>query len=970
MRNIEKAAGPRIKSGATHGVRFALVALATALLAGCATENTRLIAPAPKPVWPMASSDIAPDPGYRFGRLANGVRTIVRSNATPAGTAMVRMVIDTGSLDERDDQRGLAHFVEHMAFEGSTHLPDGDMIKVLQRAGLAFGADTNASTSFERTIYQLDLPRADPTLLNTALMLMRETASELRFTPDAVNRERGVVLSELREGKGFTLTDWHDMAQFLYPKATYIQRLPIGTEHSIMQADAAALRAFWQAHYRPDRTTVVVIGDFPAAKMDAAIKAHFGDWQPNPAPPPGRIDAGRVDRNRHDRVDIWTDPALSERVTASRHGPWTDEPDTIANRRRALLRNIGYRIVNRRFQSLSRRADPPFHGAGFGTADVFHAGRTTNLVVDTEDGKWRRGLITASAALRQALTRGFTRAELDEQIAELREGLENAAAEAQTRSNAALLRTALAAVTDDKVPATPADALARFNAFMPTITPAAVLEALRADALPLDAPLLRFQGRHAPKGGAADVRRAWAEGETAPGAVFTPVAGPFGYGDVGSPGAIVSDQRDPVLGIRMIRFANGVRLNLKHTDLDRARVRISLSLAGGLPLATRADPQAVTMVSFMAAGGLRKHSADDLQTLLAGHSVGGSLTAVGDAFVAAAEITPRDLALECAYLAAMVRDPGYRPEAELAFHEGIANVIVRRDATPHAALANALGRIESDGDPRFTLADIATYRALNFAKLRGVIGDRLAHGAIEIGMVGDFDEATAIADIARTFAALPVREADFHVDPAAVQRKFTDRRGPLIVTHKGPAAQAIVRFEWPTTDDHDEKLELTLDMIQAMVTIAVEDTLRETMGKTYSPRASSSQSDLWPGWGTFAVQASVTTADVDATRAAIRKTIAALIAAPADPDLIARARAPLVERIDNGLKGNAGWLALVARAQTRPDRIVRHEAARDILLSLTAGDMQAAAARYLQPDRALEILVVPAGAKVAQKAGS
>jgi zinc protease len=132
------------------------------------------------------------------------------------------------------------------------------------------------------------------------------------------------------------------------------------------------------------------------------------------------------------------------------------------------------------------------------------------------------------------------------------------------------------------------------------------------------------------------------------------------------------------------------------------------------------------------------------------------------------------------------------------------------------------------------------------------------------------------------------------------------------------------------------------------------------MGKTYSPGATSMQSDLWKGWGTFAVQASVTAGDVDATRAAIRKTMAALIAAPADPDLIARARAPLAQRLDNWLKGNGGWLSLVARAQTRPDRIARHLSAKAVLMSITPADLQAAAAQYLSPDRALEVLVLPA----------
>jgi len=487
-----------------------LLAVAAALLSGCAAGGVRLVLPVPKPDWPFAASDVAPDPGYRFGKLANGMRTIVRSNATPAGAAMVRLVIETGSLDERDDQRGLAHFVEHMAFEGSTHVPEGEMVKLLQREGLAFGADTNASTSFERTVYQLDLPRADPALLDTALMLMRETASELTFAPGAVDRERGVVLSEMREGRGFALADWRDMAHFLYPHATYIQRLPIGTEQSLAKADARALTAFWRAHYRPDHATLVIVGDFPQATMNRAAAAHFADWHADPVPMPGRADPGRVEPARRDRVDIWTDPALSERVSASRHGPWLDEPDTIANRRRALLRMIGYRVINRRFQSLARRADPPFRGAGFGTAEVFHIGRTTNLVVDTEDGKWRRGLITATAMLRQALAQGFTRAEIDEQLADVRDGLENAAAEADTRSDATLLHAALAVITDDKVPATPADALARFNAYAPTITPAQVLDALKDEALALDAPLLRFHGRHAPEGGAAGLHSAWA----------------------------------------------------------------------------------------------------------------------------------------------------------------------------------------------------------------------------------------------------------------------------------------------------------------------------------------------------------------------------------------------------------------------------------------------------------------------------
>lgn len=939
-------------------LRLALL-LVAALLTGCASVATRPGAGRPAPAWPFAASDVAPDPAFRYGRLGNGLRTIARHNATPAGTAMVRMVVQAGSLDERDDQRGFAHFVEHMAFEGSTHVPEGEMVRLLQRQGLCFGADTNATTTFERTTYQIDLPRADPALLDTALTLLRETASELAFAPGAVARKRGVVLSEMREGHGAALTDWQGSARFLYPGAAYLRRVPIGTQASVAKADAGALAAFWRAHYRPDRTALVIVGDFPVETMERAIASRFAAWPAVPQAVPARLDPGNVDPARANQTAIHIDPALNERITVARNGVWRDEPDTIANRRRALLRQIGYRAINRRFQSLARRVDAPFRGAGFATTNVFHAGRTTRLVVDIRDGGWHRAMVSAAAVLRDALAQGFTRAELDEQIANLRRQYEDAVAGADTRAHPALVAAALALVNDDKVPTAPADALARFAAFVPTITPDKVREALRADAVPLDAPLIRFEGRIAPVGGAPALRAAWAEGQAARGQAFAPVAGPFGYDAFGTPGAVVSDRREPQLGIRQVRFANGVRLNLRRTALDHARIALSLALAGGEPLATRDNPLALALVPMLAQGGLGQHSADELQTLLAGHLVGGSLVPVGDAFVADAVTTPRDLAFECRYLTALITDPGYRPEAEHAYHEAIDNLLATRAATPAAALGTMLGAIVSDDDPRFSLAQPEAYRARDFAKLRRDIGDRLAHGAIEIGMVGDLDEDAAIAAVARTFGALPAREADFTTDPAALERHFAQRRGPLAVWHKGAADQAIVRFEWPTTDDHDPRQTLTFDLLQDMVTIAVQDRLREAMGKTYSPGATSAQSDLWPGWGTFAVQAAVAPGDIAAARAAIGKTVATLIAAPADPDLLARARAPLVQRIDNALNTNRGWLALVARAQTRPERIMRFVGARALVGSLTAADVQAAAAHYLAPQQAIELMVLP-----------
>ncbi|HTM94482.1 MAG TPA: insulinase family protein [Croceibacterium sp.] len=942
--------------------RFLLALLLAALVpaqpAFAQAAPTQAATGASEPVWPFEKSDLPLDPGYRFSVLPNGLRVIVRQNSSPASQAVVRLYIGAGSLSETDGERGYAHFVEHMAFNGSANVPEGEMVRLLERKGLAFGADTNASTNFELTLYKLDLPRTDPELIDTALMLMRETASALTFDPEAVNRERGVVMSELRNGRTYALANTEDRFAFLYPGARFVNRLPIGTVESLQGATAAGLRAFWQREYRPGNAALVVIGDFDPAAVEAQIRQHFADWQA-----PGgeeKVDAGPVDVARAGQTDVYVDPALAERVTISRNAPWIDEPDTVEKRRTGVLRQIGYGIINRRLQRIARGADAPFRDGGFGTSDVFEAGRTTSLIIDAGDGEWREGMGAAVREYRKALSLGFTQAEIDEQVANLRTGLENSVANAATRFHGTFERAVLQMLTDDIVPTTPESGLERFEAMAGDITPANVLAALTTEAVPLADPLIRFEGRKAPEGGVEALRAAWTEAVAAPVEAGAQASlGDFGYTDFGVPGKVVSDATEPLLGIRTLRFANGVRLNLKHTDLERDRVRVEMNIDGGKMLDTRADPLATALVSSMVRGGLGKHSFDELETILAGRSVGMAFDDVDETFRAVATTTPRDLELQLQLFAATLTDPGYRPEAEQRYRRDIGNFFAQLNATPNAALSNALGGILSDGDPRFTLAKEADYRALTFARLKQDISDRLAHGAIEIALVGDFDEAQAIDFVARTLGALTVREADFRPYADNRTRPFATERDRRVVRHTGEANQALLRFTWPTRDDADAHESSVLELLERVTRIALTDELRERLGETYSPGVSASQSDVWTDYGTFAIAAGVDVKDIDAARTAMLATVAALAASPPDADLIDRARRPLLEAYDNALKSNGSWMTLVDRAQSRPEDIRRFVSARQRIEAITAAELQAAAAKYLTPAAAVEIDVLP-----------
>jgi zinc protease len=265
--------------------RFALAALATFALTSSAAALTPGDAPpAPAPAlapgeWPQAHSDLSADASIRFGAIPNGMRYAIMRNATPPGQVSMRLRFDVGSEVERDEQQGLAHFLEHMAFNGSTNVPTrGEMVKDLERLGLAFGADTNAQTGFDATVYKFDLPKADDQSVETSLMLLREIAGNLLLDQGAMDQERGVILSEerLRDTPSYRVTKAR--LGFTMDGQRPPERFPIGLTPVIQSAKADLLADIYHRYYRPERATLVVVGDIDPAAMEAKIKARFGDW--------------------------------------------------------------------------------------------------------------------------------------------------------------------------------------------------------------------------------------------------------------------------------------------------------------------------------------------------------------------------------------------------------------------------------------------------------------------------------------------------------------------------------------------------------------------------------------------------------------------------------------------------------------------------------------------------------------------
>lgn len=913
-----------------------------------------------EPVWAFETSDIEVDDGYVFGQLDNGMRYILRQNATPEGTAIVRMRIDSGSLDEEDSERGLSHFLEHMAFNGSTNIPEGEMVPLLEREGLAFGADTNASTDHREVIYKLDLPRNDEALLDTVLMIMRETASELTISQGAIDRERGVILSERRVRNTIASRNMVASNEFLTPGARFMERRPIGTLEVIEGATSEQIKALYKRTHTPKNTTLVIVGDFPVEMMEKKLRERFSDWQGGPAPTDPA--AGPVDVTRQGLTDIYIDPALSEAVFIRRYDNWQDSADTVENREQDILKSLGYAIINRRLNRLATGADAPFRGAGYSTSDLFDAARSTAIGIGSADGEWKKGMLAAVREVNQAVTYGFTQAEVDEQLANLRAYLENAAKSSDTRSNTALVRLAMRLLSDDIVPTTPEYDQRIFAAMELKITPESLIAALRADAVALENPLIRFQGREEPEGGKEALRAAFAEGMALP---IAPPEDPgpltFGYVDFGTAGKVVQDSVEDKLGIRQIRFENGVRLNLKKTDIREDQISVRVALDGGRLLNTKEDPLKVYYANALLSGGLGKHPVDELQSVLAGKSVSANFSSGADTFNMSSVTTPRDLELQMQVFAATMTDPGYRPEGVERARKGIDNLFNILDATPGNVLGLRAGAILSDNDPRFSLATKEQYYAGDYEKLEAAIGDRRRKGALEIAMVGDLDEEAAIQAVAATFGALPMREPEFLPRAESRTRNFTTDRSVRELTHKGEPDKAIIRIVWPTTDNSDLTESIKLRLVARMLDVALTDNLREELGKVYGASTNSSTSRIYRDYGTLRLTISVDTVDIVPAREAIDAVMEELRGDGINADLLERARKPYLESLDNALKSLGGWMGLVDRAQSQPQYIDRFLAAPDIAKAITPEDLQATARKYLQPDDAVTLVVAPEG---------
>ena len=897
-----------------------------------------------------------------FGTLPNGLRYVVMPNHEPKARASLRLLVLAGSFEETESQRGLAHFLEHMAFNGSTHYAPGTLVEKLQRLGMGFGADTNASTSFDHTLYQLELPDTAPNTLSEGLQILSDYCGGLLLEQKMVDKERGIILSEKRARDSVNYRTFVAQMEFMEGQTLVPKRLPIGLETVIEKSNRDPFVDFYNTWYRPERMVVIVIGDIDGASIEKQIVEGFSGIAAR-SPEPAEVDLGKAPLFEGVNAHFHGEPeAPDTRVVIASVVPYKREPDTGANRLKYLPRMLAMDMLNLRLEILAKKENAPFIRASASVEESFNAFRGADVDVFCKAEQWKDAMGVAEHELRRALLFGFREDELKQVVSNFRNNLEQAVKTASTRRSEELAGDIAESLVDREVFTSPADDLALYGPALDKVSLLECANALR-EAWSAHGRYVFVAGNAKIDGPDADAvvanayKQVTAERVTV---TMSRTGVAWGYTEFGRPGAVASIRHIDDLDITEVEFANGVRINLKKTDFEANTIHVAARIGTGqLTEPAETEPGLSTFAGItFSAGGLGKHGVDDLQQILAGKTVGVLFATNPDCFILEGDTNKEDLDLEFQLLTATIVDPGYRPEALRVARKRIEAAYLSFAHTERGPLSIQVPRLLASGDPRFGLPTKDQMMALNMDELKAWLTPQLANGPIEISVAGDFDVDAVVKAAAKTVGTLPHRDPRPSLDD---RKKVAFPKEPFIkdfpIESKIP--KGVVAVYWPTTDGMDIHRARRLNILAEILSDRLRVKVREQMGSSYSPNASSSASDVFPGYGFIGAFVVVEPTKAKQIESVVLSVAADLSANGVTQDELDRAKNPTLTAIRESERTNQYWMTVLRRAQEAPEVLDWARTRRADFAAISKAEIDALAKVYLGADNASRVTIHP-----------
>lgn len=917
-------------------------------------QDTTVAIATPKP-WPHTPSDIAADPKTTFGSLPNGMRYMIYPNTEPPQRVSVRLHIATGSLMEQDDQRGVAHFLEHMVFNGSKNFTPDELVPRMQRLGIGFGAHVNAYTSFDETVYMLDLPDLSEDTVKLAYTVMRDFADGALLKPEEIDKERGVILSEKISRDSVSYRMMQKQFTELMPNSLLPQRFPIGTEEVIKSAPQQRFVDFYSAYYTPQRMTFIVVGDIDPKQTEEMIAKAFGDMK-NPTTPGTDPDLGKIEEIKGINTALFADKELSStEVSLLSLRPYQQKPDTSATRAERFPLALAHAILNRRFERLAKNENAVIVSGSASRSPLFNFVEMGSIDISAKDDDWKKAVTVLEQEFRRALEFGFTEDELLEVKANLLNAYEQQVKAATTRKSDALASAIAQSINDRSVFSSPQTDLELAKTALEKIDVALCQKAFQ-EFWKVDGYHLILSTKEAPESAKDELLALYQDSAkvtlTAPESRTTSA---FAYTHFGPAGTVAARNEVADLGITQLTLSNGIKINWKATNFTKNTISMTARFGHG-KLTMPQDKPGLDLVAnaVFNGGGLGKHSVDELQQILAGKNVGADLAIEEDAFEIAGKTTPADLELQLQLMCAALTDPGYREEALRQLKAALPMIEQQLKHSPAGPQKEIEGWMHGL-DSRYMIPPMSALGSYTTDDVKTWLTPSLTQAPIELSIVGDFTEETLLPVLLKTIGSLPVRIPDTNDFTALRKVKSPTPPARLDTIYDSKVPQAITITNWKTKGLRDNQKESRrLNLLAEILSDRLREEIREKLGASYSPSAGVDGSDALEDYGFISAMSVGKPEDLEKLTEVAVAIGDALAAQGATADELDRAVKPLLASIDKTLRDNSYWLSTVmSRCQEKPVNLELARSRKADYESITLEEMNALAKQYLKKDNAI-----------------
>ncbi|MFN0059606.1 MAG: insulinase family protein [Planctomycetota bacterium] len=956
--------------------RFAFIALAVFALslAGCAGTAARMpddtASALTSPGTISAAADAAAitkakgtalprDPDNVTGSFANGFQYIVRHHTNPPGRVELQLHIKTGALNETATQNGLAHFLEHMCFNGSTHFAPGELIPYMNQLGMQFGADSNAHTTYHETVYKLSMPDNKPETIDKALTIFSDFANGLLLLDAEIDKERDIISNEKGTRKGAMQRMQEKGQELLFAGTRFATHNIIGTDDVIMKSPRAEFVDYWNTWYRPELMTLIVVGEVDSQQLIEKAKTSFAALT---ARAPARPQQGTgIKPFTAERAFVITDPEQVTgmvQVIAAHAG--AAPASTVEELRAEELRAIGPWVVNRRLQDRVQRGEAAFFGGGLGVVPLFSDALLATGAVAGEASKWNEMLAQLVEETLRAVEHGVTSAELELAKKEILAAAERDVVTAPTLNANALIGRFAGQVGLGEPIISAAQRLELVKQILPAISVEDVNRRFAADyrSQPFTYVLLMPE-QVEPKLPTSDdvltaARAAWARrsAEVVEQQVATSL-----LEALPNPGTVRATSKDADLNVTRLELSNGAIVHHRFMDYKKDLVTVTITLPGGVIEETTANRGVSEVASLI--GATSRLSSSQIRDLMTGKTVSVSANIGLDACTVQVSGPPAEMedGLKLAY--AMMTDGIIEPSALDNWKKSTKQAMEMAKTQAPAVVIEAMGRTFFGGDPRFARLTEAQIEQQTTGAGEAWARRFLGRAPMEVAIVGDMPLEQIEPLVCRYIGSLPPAREGF--DALSSVRKLGRGPGPYAetATFESITPQAAVAAGFVGGDSTDVATRRKLSMVAEILSVRMIKRLREDLQLVYGIRCIHQPAEAIPGTGQFFAFAQADAENGEKLAVEIHAMMREFATNGPTEEEMEVARKQIANTLDKQLLEPRYWLAQLDDLEYRGRKLDEFKGIVEYYNQITAAQLRETASRMFVADKEIRLLAVP-----------